>query len=239
MLTFPLSPLQMQCRLGWWLVCRLSTSLVPGVSQLGGRFLRSPFSQSESLFGQNQPPAIGVRSSLARVAWISTAHLLTEESSCTTLTFYQLIPPAPPTPPCHHGAVTTATRWTVSHRHTFHYMWLICVDVWSVWMYRLHCVYNLYICCIMQWDFISPFTCILDSMSWTNTNAHNLSHEVTRITLECKGLIPYSLSHTSPFVVHVWFNQMWGSNKLCCCCARCFLKMPRDMSAYYSVIQLN
>lgn len=43
-----------------------------------------------------------------------------EPSSCTRVAFYQLISPAQPTLPHHHGAVTTATRWTVSHQCISH-----------------------------------------------------------------------------------------------------------------------
>lgn len=113
----------MQCRLGWWLVCRLSTSLVPGIRPLGGAdFLRSP-SLSLSLFwwGHNQPPAIGVRSSFFR-ALLGSAQLISLLRRAQQLHKIHLLPtdPSQPTLPRHHGAVTTATRWTVSCRHSLH-----------------------------------------------------------------------------------------------------------------------
>lgn len=119
----------MQCRLGWWLVCRLSTSLVPGIRQLGGAdFLRSP-SLSLSLFGsgQNQPPAIGVRGSFLR-ALLGSAQLISLPRRAQQLQKIHRLPtgPSQPTLPHHHGAVTTATRWTVSCRHA--------ASVWNTWM---------------------------------------------------------------------------------------------------------
>ena len=81
-----------------------------------------PLPQSESLFGQNLPAATGVSSrslpvllgSAQLISWLRRAQQLYK----IHITFWSL--PALRTLPRHHGAVTTATRWTVSCQHTFY-----------------------------------------------------------------------------------------------------------------------
>lgn len=142
MLTLPLSPLQMQFRLGWWLVYRLSTSLVPGVSQLGGRFLRS-LSLSLSLCLDKTNCPLLEYTAHPRPCCLdqhSSSPDWGERSSCTRFTFYQLIPPGPahtaPSPWCCHNGNEMNCK---SSTH-LSYMWLRYEDVWDYmnsWIYTL------------------------------------------------------------------------------------------------------
>lgn len=110
---FPPSLLfQMQCRLDWWLVCRLSASLVPGVSRWWGAqaFCVPPLSLSASGLlphraEQNRPPleyAVPPTFS-SRPPRISVAHLLAQESAAAA----EDSPPAQwPLP-----ALTASSQW--------------------------------------------------------------------------------------------------------------------------------
>lgn len=111
----------MQCRLGWWLVCRLSTSQSLESASVGGAdFLCSPSLSLESSCRTKQTTHHwSTQRILTHSAWISIAHLLAKESAAAAKIYLLPTDPSQPTLPCHHGAITTATRWTVSCHHTF------------------------------------------------------------------------------------------------------------------------
>lgn len=92
----------MQCRLGWWLVCRLSTSLVPGIRQLGGQISCVPLLSVWVSLGRdktNRPPLEYTAHSCARcLDQHSSSPCWGERSSCTRFTVDQLIPPSPHCP---------------------------------------------------------------------------------------------------------------------------------------------
>lgn len=127
-LTLTFSLFQMQCRSGWWLL--VGSPLLSSLSWgcLGGRQPAFPFSQLVVFsFCQDKnncpslessrppsPPAHPPRSDRH-----SSSPYLGERSSCTRFTFLPSRP-SQPTPPRRHGAVTAATRWTVSCPHLFH-----------------------------------------------------------------------------------------------------------------------
>lgn len=116
MLAFPLPPLQMQCRLSRWLVCRLSTSLVSGVSQLGEAGSCIPLLSSLFLDKTNHPPL--EYTACPRPCCLdqhSSSPDWGERSSCTRFTFYWLIPPSPthaaPSPWCCHNGNEMNCKW--------------------------------------------------------------------------------------------------------------------------------
>lgn len=110
----------MQCSFDWWPACRLSTFLIPWGSDLG----------ADSCVPCPLTPSRFVEENKSSKNWLpleytACPHLCCldqhrssvneeEPSRCTRFAFYQLNSPAPPTLPHYHGAVTTATRWTVS-----------------------------------------------------------------------------------------------------------------------------
>lgn len=167
MLTFPLLPLQMQCRLGWWLVCWLSTSLVPGVSQLGGRFLRSPpLRLSLCLDKTNRLPLeCTARPRPCCLDQHSSSPDWGERSSCTRFTFYQLIPPGPahtsPSPWCCHNGnemnckLSTHLLQQIRSAIIWHHMKMSdsrFMDLYTV-------VAVLFISCDEMFNFTFTFTC--------------------------------------------------------------------------------
>lgn len=109
----------------------LSSLELPSCRGGGDRFLQSPLLSLCLDKAATTGCCWSTQPILVRVTWLSAAHLLTEESSETAqdslLTCWSL--PAPPTFPCHHGAVTTATRWIVSCQHTFHNVFQKCVGL--------------------------------------------------------------------------------------------------------------
>lgn len=144
MLTFPLSLLS-RCSVDlagdWSAGSPLLLSLESG--SWGGRADSCVPLHSVWVFlsGQNQLPAIGVHGSSSPVllgsaqliSWLRESAAAAQDSPSTNWSL-----PTPPTPPCHHGAVTTATRWTVSVWHTFRNMWLRYEDVRiDEWIYTV------------------------------------------------------------------------------------------------------
>lgn len=142
----------MQCRLGWWLVCRLSTSLVPGVSQLGGRFLHSPLSLSLCLDKTNRPPLeCTAHRRPCCLAQHSSSPDWGERSSCTRFTFYQLIPPGPvhtaPSPWCCHNGNEMNCKLPAHFSYT-------CGSVWHVKMSKFK---ELWSCTELNWKYLFLF----------------------------------------------------------------------------------
>lgn len=92
-----------------------------------GRFLRSP--SLTLLSGRNPRAAIGVRGASSPVL-LGSAPLISRLRRAQQLHSLSLLlrgPSwSPSTPPRHHGAVATATGWTVSRPHS---VWLSCEDV--------------------------------------------------------------------------------------------------------------
>lgn len=92
----------MQCRLGWWLVCRLSTSLVPGIRQLGGQISCIPLLSVWVSSGRDQtnrlPLEYTAHSSARCLDQHSSSPYWGERSSCTRFTVDQLIPLSPHCP---------------------------------------------------------------------------------------------------------------------------------------------
>lgn len=107
----------MWCRSDWLLDgSPLLLSLQWGC--LGGRRPAFPFSQPVHLSGQTQLPVIGV---CRPSTLFGSAQLISLLRRAQQLHKIHLLPsdPSQPTPPRRHGAVTTATRWTVSCPHLF------------------------------------------------------------------------------------------------------------------------